>query len=366
MLITVVGAGIMGLSAAWALARDGHRVTVFEQGPVPNPLGSSVDRHRLIRHAYGAAAGYARLVVDAYAAWERLWADLGVTHYVPTGTLVTAQGSGLWAHDAARVLGELGLAVEPVAPRDLARRWPFLDAESTKSAFHVSTGGALLADRIVRSLAHHLEAHGTRIVPNTPVRSIDPEAGRIVLGDGSALTTDRVVVAAGPWVARLFPAIARRVTPSRQVVAYLEPPSALADAWRDAPMVIDIGDGNGVYLVPPVAGIPLKVGDHVFSMSGDPDGDRTPGEDEVARLLDQCGTRLRNFGDYRMIEARTCFYTVAGNEEFIVEPMSDRLWAMTGFSGHGFKFGALMGELVADAMAGRRSAAEVAAVAAGR
>src|SRR3546814_7009531 len=69
--VIVVGGGIVGLSTAWALRRHGAEVTVVEQGPLPNPLGSSVDQHRLIRYAYGAQAGYTRMVREAFHAWER-------------------------------------------------------------------------------------------------------------------------------------------------------------------------------------------------------------------------------------------------------------------------------------------------------
>ncbi len=50
MKTIIVGGGIMGLSTAWGLAREGHEVELFEQGALPNPLASSVDEHRLIRH----------------------------------------------------------------------------------------------------------------------------------------------------------------------------------------------------------------------------------------------------------------------------------------------------------------------------
>ena len=86
----ILGAGIMGLSAAWALSRQGWAVHVVEQDPVPNPRGSSVDHHRLIRHAYGAQAGYMRMVDPAYAAWALLWRDLGETLYEPTGVLAVS------------------------------------------------------------------------------------------------------------------------------------------------------------------------------------------------------------------------------------------------------------------------------------
>jgi glycine/D-amino acid oxidase-like deaminating enzyme len=70
MRVIVVGGGIMGLASAWALRRSGYEVALYEQGPLPNPLASSCDQHRLIRFAYGALTGYARMVVEAYAAWS--------------------------------------------------------------------------------------------------------------------------------------------------------------------------------------------------------------------------------------------------------------------------------------------------------
>ncbi len=77
MNIIVVGAGIAGLSTAWQLTKAGHSVTIVEQGKIPNPLAASGDHHRIIRRAYGKAAGYGRLITQAYDAWDELWADLG-------------------------------------------------------------------------------------------------------------------------------------------------------------------------------------------------------------------------------------------------------------------------------------------------
>ncbi len=347
MKVAVVGAGIMGLAAAWALRRRGHDVTVFDQGPVPNPAGASFDQHRLIRHPYGAQVGYMKMVSDAYLAWDALWDDLGESFYVPTGTLVLDTTQEGWAAESAEALEAFGIAFERIEPRDLERVFPLLDGRGVASAFFVSTGGVLLASRIVEALVHHVVGRGVRIEPETRVVALEAEAGRLALDGGRSAAADAVVVAAGAWAPRLLPALAERVTPSRQVVAYVEPPPDRAAAWTEAPMILDID--AGFYLVPPVAGTGLKIGDHSFTRAGNPDDERVAREAEARVVFGLCRGRLRDYERYRLASAKVCFYTVESNERFVVE-RTGRTWVVSACSGHGFKFGAVLGQRVAAAI----------------
>lgn len=365
MKIIVIGAGIMGLSAAWALTRDGHDVTVCEQGEIPNPLGSSVDQHRLIRHSYGAQRGYVRMVNEAFAAWDLMWRDLGAKHYAPTGTLVLETSAGRWAEDSAAALAAEGIAFRRLSADEVARDFPLIDPANVRFALHLESGGTLFADRIITDLARHLIRRGATIRTSTRVRDVDPDIARVTLDDGKALDSDAVVIAAGPWVRRLLPSLAARVTPSRQVIVYLAPPDDLAVAWQHHPMILDIDPAAGFYLVPPRAGTGLKVGNHGFTLKGDPDRDRTPGDDEAHAIMQLCAGRLRGFDRYRLVEAKTCFYDVEPAERFIVERLGAAGWVMSGFSGHGFKFGAVLGLALADAISGRRDSSVLTAWAAG-
>ncbi|MDX1541275.1 MAG: FAD-dependent oxidoreductase [Geminicoccaceae bacterium] len=360
MRAVVVGAGIMGLGAAWALQRDDHEVVVLEQGTIPNPQGSSVDQHRLIRYAYGAKDGYAAMVGDAFGAWDRLWGDLGTSHYQETGTLAVARAAGGWVEQSFACLERLGVPVERLAPAALRDRLPMLDVSSAAFGLWTLTGGVLFAERIIADLARLIERRDGVVRDRTRVQSLDAEQGAVVLEGGERVRGDVLIIAAGPWTPDLLPELRGQVTPSRQVLAYLEPPEDHLEAWRRAPMLLDQIEASrgGFYAVPPVAGTGLKIGDHGFSLRGHPDRHRDATDGDVHSVLELAGTRLRDFERYRIVEGRTCFYSVTEGERFVVEPRPG-FWLLAGFSGHGFKFGPLIGERVTDALAGRRLAADV-------
>jgi len=358
MKVAIAGAGIMGLCAARALVKRGHRVAVYDRGPIPNPLASSFDDHRLIRYPYGAQQGYAAMIDPAFRAWAGLWEDLGVSYYRGTGTLVLSRQLGGWAADSARVLDALGHPYTRIAPGAIEERFPFLDASGLRQALYLKSGGFLQAADILLGLAGYLERAGAALHPNTAIRRVDHDAGVAFLEDGTAIQADLLVVAAGAWSPALAPTNAPPLVPSRQVVVYLNPPLEQAGAWTEAPMLLDIDPDSGFYLVPPRGDKGLKIGDHRFSMRGDPDATREATDEEVDEevneILAAAKGRLRGFDRFSVERAKVCFYTVAPEERFYVG-RAGRTWTMAGFSGHGFKFGALMGDRLAEAIDGSLS-----------
>ncbi|WP_119420163.1 FAD-dependent oxidoreductase [Desertibaculum subflavum] len=348
MKISIVGAGIIGLCTAWALARRGHAVQLFDQAEVPNPAGSSVDDHRLIRHPYGEFDAYVRMVDEAYAAWERVWADLGTVLYAPTGTIAFDAAEQGWAAASQRSMHRLGIAHEVLKPAEAAARFPHLRFGAAEAVLYAPSGGVLRAGAIVEALARHLSAaRNVELHQNTRVEAVEADQGRIVLADGNRIDADTVVVAAGPWATRLVPALAARVTPSRQVVAYIEPPAAMKQLWAASPMVLKIGADSGFYAVPPVPGTGLKIGDHRFSLEGDPAAPRELRAGEAEALMATAHDNLVDFSGYRLVQGKVCFYDVEPEERFIVEPLGSKAWLLSGFSGHGFKFGPVIGEKLA-------------------
>ena len=336
----------MGLCAAHALLRRGWEVRVLDQAAPPNPRGASVDHHRLIRHAYGGQAGYMRMVDDAYAAWRRLFADLGEAPYVQTGVLALDEGQGDWLRNSRAAMAGHGIAVEDLTAGAVAQRFAALRGEGIADAFLVAPGGVLLAERIIRLLAARLTGQGV-VFETATATAVGPQSLR--LEDGTSRTADALVVAAGPWAPRLLPALP--VTASRQILVRLAPPPDLAAAWSRAPMLLDLAPQGGFYVVPPVAGTPIKIGDHSFSMTGDAQDDaRQASRAEADAIMALARRRLDRLDEYRVLDAVACYYDVEAREEFVVEAIHPATIVMSGFSGHGFKFGAVLGGAVANAL----------------
>ena len=362
--VLVVGAGIAGLCTAWALARRGFDVAVFEQGQVPNAKGSSYDEHRITRHAYGTFGGYARLMPDAFRVYEDLWADLGARHFEPWPLVVLQREAVPWFDASRASMDELDVAHRDIPLREVAARYPMVDTEGLTGAYEAEGAGVLFPVRILTDLVVHLAARGVRFHAGARVTRVDPETATVAVGP-ERHRGDAVVVAAGAWVDRLVPHLKGVAVPSRQAVAYLAPPPALAEAWARAPVFIDLGLASGTYTLPPRPGTRLKVGDHAFTRRGDPDGDRLATDADVERLFAAAALSYRGFDRYTVLERRACFYTVTADESFIAEPIGAKGIVLSACSGHGFKLGALMGEGVARVIAGERTRSELPRWAAG-
>ncbi|WP_353640922.1 FAD-binding oxidoreductase [Mesorhizobium sp. WSM2239] len=349
--IIIVGAGIAGLSTAWALAKAGHGVSIVEQGPIPNPLAASGDHHRIIRRAYGAATGYGRLITEAYDAWDELWADLGESHLDPRGFVCVSRETGDEAEQFRNGLVAGGYPIDLLTAGEAAARWPFLEPGTFRYAFFSPEGGALHCRKIAAGLANWLRNNGVNIYENSKVVAVDEGLGEIALESGETMRADKIIVAAGAWVLKLFPRLGSDLKTYRTALAYVEPPADLKAVWEAAPVILDVGGKTDGYIVPPSGRAGMKFGSGLHKVpTSDADWNRLPveGEGEAIRNLFQ--PPIARIGEYTVTEVVTCAYTFTADERFLANETGKCL-IVSACSGHGYKFGAAVGRRVARAVA---------------
>ena len=350
MNVIIVGGGIAGLSSAWSLVKAGHSVSVVEQGTIPNPLAASGDHHRTIRRAYGKAGGYARLITEAYAAWDELWADLGENHLDPRGFLCVSREAGDEAEIYREGLEEGGFPFDLLQPDEAVARWPFLEPDSFRYAYFSTEGGALHCRRIAAGLLAWLRAHGANVYEGSKVVAVDAQAGRVALADGSTMQADRVVVAAGAWVLKLFPELGGELKTYRTALAYVDPPADLRAAWEAAPVVLDVGGKTDGYMIPLTRGAGMKFGSGLHKVpTSDADWNREPVAGEGEAIRDLFSPPIARIGEYRLTEVVTCAYTFTDDEKFLAH-QDGKCLVVSACSGHGYKFGAAVGRRVAQSV----------------
>jgi sarcosine oxidase len=344
--VVVIGAGVVGLAAAYHLLRLGcRRVTVLEQRAPGHLGGGSHGAARITRSAY-ADPLYVRLMRRLHTEeWPRLEADFGEQLVRPWPGCFFGPADGPFARWAEAV-AEAGAVVMRLSPAEGRRRFPQFRFDSADGVLDDRTAGVLRAERAMSGLVRWIAVHGGQLRSGARVTAIEPTADhlRLVVGDGY-LVADAVVVAAGAWVGRLIPGLARAVAVQRQTVGYYR-------TAEDFPCWVYVGrEANEVYYGLPDDGRgALKVGRHE-TWGRDDDPDATEGPDLVA-LAEHAAVLKRELAEPvpPLVHAETCLYASTATEDFLIDrlPGEGRIVVGAACSGHGFKLAPLTGQLLAD------------------
>ena len=348
--VIVVGAGVMGLSAACALAGRSANVTVLERHTLGHDWASSHGLTRAIRHEYGEAAIYTHMVALSLPLWAALARETGRHLYTETGVLSLGQPDDGHTLPGYETMRAAGLPVEQLTPDECMARFPQFTPRDYEAITYNPIGGMLHASECLLALADRLRARGGALCESMRVVRVEPLAangGRVVLDDGSTLDADHVVVTAGPWVCDVLPDLPLPITPTRQQVCYFAG-LPVADFGVGAfPVFLAGMEYYGFPLQGPAGW--FKVGCHTFGERVDPNAGYPPDEAEVEGVRDFLRRTIPAAADAPLALVDRCMYDVSPDEDFILDlhPGGAGVVIGSGFSGHGFKFGILVGELLA-------------------
>lgn len=345
--IAVVGAGIVGVATARALADGARSVVLLERFEIGHAHGSSHGTSRIFRLNYGDER-YVRLAQAAGEAWRALEEERGERLLERVGALDVGPGAAA----TARALASCSVPYETLTPDEVTKRWP-LRLAPDETAVYQPDGGFLYADRAHAALLAAALEGGVELRERAPVSALSLDRGSVHLSlEDGKLVAGAVVVTAGAWAPRLLETVGidLAVVPTRETVVYVDLPAADA-----IPPLIDYGGvpapgdagiarvGNSTYaLAAPGRG--LKAGLHHSGPVADPGAEPVPDEKVAAWIARWSASRYPEAGSAQATE--TCLYTNTADESFVLE-RHGRVVVGSACSGHGFKFAPVVGTTLA-------------------
>jgi sarcosine oxidase len=351
----VVGVGGMGSAAAYHLARRGRRVLGLERFTIPNEMGSSHGFSRIIRLAYFEDPSYVPLLRRAYELWRELEQQHGEQILHMTGCLhVGAPGTEIF-EGCLRSCREHGLRHEVLTSGQLMERFPAYRLPEGTGGILDAEGGFLVPEKCILAHAAGARAAGAELREGEAVLGWEAgEGGVKVRTDRGSYQADRLVLTAGSWNGKLTPGLAPVLKPERQVLAWLKVSRPELFQGAAFPVfVMEVPEGM-YYGFPLFAGGPpgLKLGRmHHRLEPADPDLlDRQAAGPEDEEVLRSFAARYLPEGSGPAQAMKVCMFTNTPDEHFLIDlvPGEPRVAIGAGFSGHGFKFCSVVGEVLAD------------------
>ena len=356
MNVAVIGGGIFGMASALELTLRGHKVTLFEKDSIPAQNASSTDVSKGIRRTwYGDDDKYVELVEQAAYKWREWESSLKTRVYHQTGSYLILESlePGSPMHNSLKVLKSRGAKLEILSAKEGKAKFPQINTLPDEICVYDPWGGYIeSSNAIIHLLSLALEMQ-IDILEGHEVSAIED------LGDSASLTSgklslnfDRVVVATGAWIANLLPSIGSNMRVTQQEMLFIKTPDSDAFSRKTMPVWSVAPDGDGWYGFPILKEGYTKLAREPLGEIVEPNVERSGTNYFKSQAIDFMTARIPGMAEGEIVGGRKCLYTNTPDDHFAIDwvPGSQTMIVAGGGSGHGFKFGGVIGDLVADVL----------------
>jgi len=342
----------MGAAAASELAGEGVSVALIDQSALPNPRAASVDHSKVFRFAYPDAF-YVRLAMDSLKRWRELEEETGTRLLTQTGALLIGKRRPSFETECYEAMLNSGCEAEMLDREQLAARFPQFNIRAFEYAVFDPSGAIIHAEIALRALLDLARRRGVTIIESTRVADVRNRMSRVVVAcdSGGDIECERAMIASGPWSRKLLPFLADNLTTTRQELVYFEPAAETSRSFEPAAFPIFLELESGFYGFPIHHNGAMKIANHLKGAAVDPDA--LPDEVDES-FIESCRSFFSEFipalASASVRETRVCIYNNTPDDDFIIDwhPTLEGVLVVTGFSGHGFKFGPAIGRIAAE------------------
>ncbi|MEI4832546.1 N-methyl-L-tryptophan oxidase [Bacillus sp. FJAT-53711] len=348
--VVIIGAGSIGMAAGYYLSKLGIKTLLLDLNNPPHDKGSHHGETRIIRHAYGEGNQYVPLVLRAQELWEQLQEESNKQLFLQTGVLCAGAPGSSFIKEAINSGREYSLPFEVLSSKEMAYRWPGVTFPEGFTSCYETRSGILFSETCIQAFRDLGLANGMTVLPFTKAEKIEVHLnGATIRTANDTYHTDFVVVSAGAWSGKLLKDLGLDLSlqPIRKTVSWFKCDPELYDSSVFPAFTVDLLYAH-YYGFPSIGSSGFKIGRHDGGVQVDPDEAVSPygpnDEKEIRSFL----RKYMPSANGPLAEGRTCFYTLTPDEHFILDqhPEYPHMFISAGFSGHGFKFASVVGEVI--------------------
>jgi len=365
--VIVIGVGSMGSATCYYLAKRGYKVLGLEQFDISHEFGSHAGQSRIIRKAYFEHPDYVPLLERAYKNWKMLEQETGQQLYFRTGLLYAGDPTNEIIKGVKLAASLYNIELEKLISKDVADRFSQFDFPGNLDVLFEPEAGFLPPEKAIRIYAAEATKNGATIHSNEKViewsKGTSSEkkegSGVIVKTDKQTYRCNKLIITAGAWAGKMIPGFSNKIKITRQFIAWIKTKNDDQFKLNKFPCwMIGDDDKHGCYYGFPILdtkkfGEPagLKLAHHLPMQITDPDNvNRQTTEDDIENVKYCLNKYLPGIFD-SVLSTKICLYANSPDENFIIDRLpgyEDNVSIACGFSGHGFKFASVVGEILAD------------------
>lgn len=364
--VIVIGVGSMGSSTCYYLAKQGYKVLGLEQFDIPHELGSHAGQSRIIRKAYFEHPDYVPLLERAYQNWKSLEEETGSQLYFKTGLLYFGKSNHALIKGLRLSAQTYSIEVDDLSAQQTSAQYSQFRIPEGYDRLFEPEAGFITPERAVLLYTEHAIQYGAAV--HTKEKTLEwKKMGNTITvrTDKNTYQCNKLIITAGPWAGKVIPNLSKNLKVTRQMIAWVKPkkwrPFELGNfpCWTIADETKP-GIFYGFPILPPGkfgGPIGLKLAHHTHGAVSDPDTiSRDPKAEDESDLIYALNKFIPDGYESTHV-MKTCMYTNTPDENFILDYVpgfEKNVVVATGFSGHGFKFAPVVGEIMADlAMKGK-------------
>lgn len=302
---------------------------------------------------------YVPLALRAQTLWEELERESGKTLLVKTGVLSLGPKGSTVENKYENVQGT-PISVQLLTGKEIRKKWPGIDIPEDWIGLYEMEAGVIYCELALSVFKDLSLKQNAQLLTHTQVEGITPHQHYVeVRTNQGTYFSEKLMISVGAWSKKLLTSLGLELPlrPSRRTVGWFEADQTLYSADHFPGFTLDLGDGQSYYGFPCFDQKGVKIGRHDGDREDDPDqldrNFKSSDEQELRRMLETYLPKAAG----KLNTGRVGLYTFTPDSDFIIDQHPDLAGIViaAGFSGHGFKFASVVGEIASQLLTGERT-----------